>query len=139
MSDRSTLLPPESPPFDDREPPSPPESDGDHGDDGGHGLVRVAIAANQSEAEFLQQILASEGIPSMLTRSRGFDVPDFLAAGPRDILVDRRQELDAREALLQTGHLDNSAEITGPDPLRLLAALLLVVGVVAVVLWIGFG
>ena len=49
--------------------------------------VRVASARNQAEAEFLQELLREEGIPSMLRRSAGFDVPDFLAAGPRDVLV----------------------------------------------------
>ena len=48
-------------------------------------LVRVAAARHQAEAEFLQGLLLEEGIPSMMRRSGGFDVPDFLAAGPRDI------------------------------------------------------
>lgn len=136
MSDRSTILPPDLPPAFDGPPPELPGGE-DPGDGGGHGLVRVAIAANQAEAEFLQQLLAAEGIPSMVTRSRGFDVPDFLAAGPRDILVERRLELDAREALLQTGHLSNGAEITGPDPLRLLAVLLIAIAIGAAVVWLG--
>ena len=35
----------------------------------------------------------------MLRRSGGFDVPDFLAAGPRDIVVPQSGALAAREAL----------------------------------------
>jgi hypothetical protein len=35
----------------------------------------------------LEGLLLEEGIPSLVRRSGGFDVPDFLAAGPRDILV----------------------------------------------------
>jgi hypothetical protein len=35
----------------------------------------------------------------MLRRSGGFDVPDFLAAGPRDVLVPQSGALAAREAL----------------------------------------
>ena len=35
----------------------------------------------------IQGLLLEEGIPSLARRSGGFDVPDFLAAGPRDILV----------------------------------------------------
>ena len=50
-------------------------------------LVRVAGGRNQSEAELVQGILLNHGIPSVLRRTRGFDVPDFLAAGPRDVLV----------------------------------------------------
>nr|MDQ4040232.1 hypothetical protein [Actinomycetota bacterium] len=50
-------------------------------------LVRVAGGRNQAEAEFIQGLLLEEGVPSILRRSAGFDVPDFLAAGPRDVMV----------------------------------------------------
>jgi hypothetical protein len=50
-------------------------------------LVKVGSARNQPEAEMLENLLLEEGIPSLIRRSGGFDVPDFLAAGPRDILV----------------------------------------------------
>jgi hypothetical protein len=50
-------------------------------------LVRVAGARHQAEAELLQNMLLEEGIPSLVRRSGGFDVPDFLASGWRDILV----------------------------------------------------
>jgi hypothetical protein len=50
-------------------------------------LVRVATARNQAEAEMLEGLLLEEGIPSLVRRTGGFDVPDFLAGGPRDILV----------------------------------------------------
>jgi hypothetical protein len=49
--------------------------------------VRVAFTRNEAESDLVQNILLEEGIPSMAKRTRGFDVPDFLAAGPRDILV----------------------------------------------------
>ena len=49
--------------------------------------VRVASAGNLAEAELIQGILLEEGIPSVAAAERGFDVPDFLAAGPRDVLV----------------------------------------------------
>src|SRR4051795_8897252 len=49
--------------------------------------VRIASAGNLAEAELIQGILLEEGIPSVQRRMRGFDVPDFLAAGPRDVLV----------------------------------------------------
>lgn len=62
-------------------------------------LVKVARAENQTEAEFIEGMLLEEGIPSMLRRSRGFDVPDFLAAGPRDVLVPQSAVQAAREAL----------------------------------------
>ena len=62
-------------------------------------LVRVAGGRNQAEAELIQNILLEEGIPSILRRTAGFDVPDFLAAGPRDVLVPESGALAAREAL----------------------------------------
>lgn len=118
-------------------PPSPPVGGGDGGGgDGGDGLVRVAVARHLSEAEFLQGLLAAEGIPSLLRRTAGFDVPDFLAAGPRDVLVNRRDEADARDVLLQSG-----AELTigtgAPiRPLRLLAVLIGAAALVLLVVWI---
>jgi hypothetical protein len=61
--------------------------------------VRVATAQNQPEAELVQGLLLEAGVPSLVRRSGGFDVPDFLAAGPRDILVPRGGEEAAREVL----------------------------------------
>jgi hypothetical protein len=49
--------------------------------------VRVAFTRNQAESDLVQNMLLEEGIPSMTKRTRGFDVPDFLAAGPRDVYV----------------------------------------------------
>jgi hypothetical protein len=62
-------------------------------------LVRVARAQHQAEAELIQNLLLEEGIPSMTRRSGGFDVPDFLAAGPRDVLVPQSGADAARELL----------------------------------------
>lgn len=42
---------------------------------------------NLAEGELVQGILLEEGIPSILRRSGGFDVPDMIAAGPRDVMV----------------------------------------------------
>lgn len=62
-------------------------------------LVKVARAQSQPEAEFIQGLLLEEGIPSMNRRSVGSDVPDFLAAGARDVLVPAAGADVAREAL----------------------------------------
>src|SRR5919201_1943582 len=61
--------------------------------------VRVASARNLAEAELIQGMLLEEGIPSVQRRTRGFDVPDFLAAGPRDILVPEAGAEAARDLL----------------------------------------
>jgi hypothetical protein len=78
-------------------PPSQPRrinADYAHGD-----LVKVARTQNQAEAEFVEALLAELGIPSMLRRSPGADLPDYLAAGPRDVLVPESGAQAAREAL----------------------------------------
>jgi hypothetical protein len=62
-------------------------------------LMRVATARNQPEAEMLEGLLLEQGIPSLVRRSGGFDVPDFLASGPRDILVPASGAELAREVL----------------------------------------
>ena len=50
-------------------------------------LVRVAGGRNQVEAEMIQNLLIEEGVPSIMLRTAVFDVPEFLAAGPWDVLV----------------------------------------------------
>ena len=62
-------------------------------------LVKVACAANQAEAELLQGLLRTADVRSTTRRTPGFDVPDFLAAGPRDVLVEARDLGRAREVL----------------------------------------
>ncbi len=62
-------------------------------------LVKVVGARNQAEAELLQGMLLEEGVPSLMRRSGGFDVPDFLASGPRDILVPSSGASAARDIL----------------------------------------
>jgi hypothetical protein len=98
-------------------------------------LVPVAGARNQAEAEFIQALLLEQGVPSVLRRSAGFDVPDFLAAGPRDVLVPQSGVMTAREVLLQAELI--SAEPTGPpvSPVRLLIGLLVALAVGAAVVW----
>jgi len=61
--------------------------------------VRVATARHQAEADLIESLLREAGIPALVRRSGGFDVPDFLAAGPRDVLVPESGALAARETL----------------------------------------
>jgi hypothetical protein len=101
-------------------------------------LVRVAAARHQAEAEMLQNLLLDAGVPSLVRRSGGFDVPDFLAAGPRDVLVPRAGAAAAREALGRDEPLPASApgpvgEGRAPAWVRAMAVALavLIVAVVA--------
>jgi hypothetical protein len=101
-------------------------------------LVYVAYARNQAEGEFIQGLLLEEGVPSLLRRSAGFDVPDFLAAGPRDVLVPQSGETVAREVLLQADLISTAPVDRGlVDPKRLLLGLLAGIAVVLLVLWLG--
>ena len=99
-------------------------------------LVTVATGRNQAEADFVANILLEEGVPSLVRRSRGFDVPDMLAAGPRDILVPQSGETAAREILLQHD-LHDRGGAAAPAPGRVLAGLLAGIGVVALIVWVG--
>ncbi len=100
-------------------------------------LVRVAGGRNQAEAELIQGLLLEQGVPSLLRRSAGFDVPDFLAAGPRDVLVPASGADVARETLLET---ELAGDAAGAAPIRagrVLAGLLAALLVVALVAWLG--
>lgn len=99
-------------------------------------LVTVAMGRNQAEADLVANLLLEEGVPSLVRRSRGFDVPDMLAAGPRDILVPRSGETAAREILLQHD-LHDRGRAEPPAPGRVLAGLLLAVAIVALIVWVG--
>jgi hypothetical protein len=79
-------------------------------------LVRVAGAAQQPEADMISGLLLEQGVPSVVRRSAGFDVPDFLAAGPRDILVPESGVQTAREALYGAGFGSELAISSRPDP-----------------------
>jgi hypothetical protein len=95
----------------------------------------VVGARNQAEAEFIQGLLLEEGVPSVLKRSAGFDVPDFLAAGPRDVLVPQAGLRTAREVLLEAELIDERP--TGVvAPVRLMLALLGALLVGALLVWL---
>jgi hypothetical protein len=102
-------------------------------------LVRVAGARHQAEAEFVQGMLLEEGIPSMLRRTRGFDVPDMLAAGPRDVMVPASGAAAAREVLLQAELIEDepAASQAVDSPARLLVGLLALIALVGVIAWVG--
>jgi hypothetical protein len=102
--------------------------------------VRVAFTRNQAESDLVQNILLEEGIPSMARRSRGFDVPDFLAAGPRDILVPASGADAARDVLREV----DVAETVEPAPggasaalgFKIALALLCGGGLAALIAWL---
>jgi hypothetical protein len=99
--------------------------------------VKVGFARNLAEAQLIQGMLLEEGIPSYERRSRGFDVPDFLAAGPRDILVPAAGAEAARGLLADTGeHLLAPEAESAENPARLLAGILIALAIGALVIWL---
>jgi hypothetical protein len=103
-------------------------------------LIRVTGARNLADGEMIQGILLDQGIPSMLRRARGFDVPDFLAAGPRDVLVPESGYEAARDVLsgadmLSTEGPPGSLPGIG-SPLRLAVGILVAVGLAALVVYL---
>jgi hypothetical protein len=99
-------------------------------------LVRVAGGRNQAEAELIQGLLLEWGVPSVLRRTAGFDVPDFLAAGPRDVLVPEAGAEAAREVLLQADLAPTTAERSGPRPFVLAAVVALGGAAAALLAWL---
>jgi hypothetical protein len=103
-------------------------------------LMRVTGAQNLADGEMIQGILLEQGIPSLLRRARGFDVPDFLAAGPRDVLVPAsgyeraRELLRGADLLTAEGSADSLPGIG--SPLRLAVGVLVAVGVAFVLVFL---
>jgi hypothetical protein len=95
-------------------------------------LVKVAWARNQAEAELIAGLLLEEGIPSVAKRAPGFDVPDFLAAGPRDIFVAASGVDNARDILGAQEGYERPPREPMPAWVRGLALLLVLVTVTLV-------
>lgn len=98
----------------------------------------------------LQGLLSEAGIPSVLKRSLGFDNPDFLSSGPRDVMVNESDAERAREVLadvLIEDERDEAAELEGerrlargespgPSPARLAFWILAVAAAGFLLLWL---
>jgi hypothetical protein len=71
--------------------------------------VKLAAAPDESVALLMDGVLKDAGIPSLIQRAAGFDAPDFLAAGPRDVLVPGSLVEEARQVLEDTTGLGSYA------------------------------
>jgi hypothetical protein len=71
--------------------------------------VKVAAAPDESVAGLMEGVLNDAGIPSLIQRAPGFDAPDFLSAGPRDVLVPDSMAEEARQVLEDTTGLGSYA------------------------------
>ena len=101
-------------------------------------LVKVAWGRNQPETELIQNLLLEEGVPSIARRSQGFDVPDFLAAGPRDVMVPESGAAVAREALF-AADIEPAQELEGLSRAQAVRITLAVVGGAALAALIAWG
>ena len=113
-------------------------------------MVKVAFARNQAEAEMLQGLLSEASIPSVLKRSFGFDNPDFLSSGPRDVMVNAGDAQRAKDLLAETMIEDEGDEVAelegerrfargetgGPSPARLAFWILAVAAGGFLLLWL---
>lgn len=84
-------------------------------------MVKVAFARTQPEAELLQGLLAEADIPSLLKRSAGFDNPDFLPSGPRDVFVSQAHAKRAKQVLAEVLVEDEGDEAAELEEERRLA------------------
>jgi 3-oxoacyl-[acyl-carrier protein] reductase len=101
-------------------------------------LVKVASAANEAEAEFVRGVLLAAGVPSVVRRSADADVPDYLAAGARDVLVPSYLAETARQLLPHTDCEPATPRSEVFDsPLRVAAGVALLCVGVALVIWLG--
>ena len=105
-------------------------------------LVRVTGGRNLADSELIQGILLDQGIPSLLRRTRGFDVPDFLAAGPRDVLVPESGFEEARRLLSDADLLTVEAppgSMPGVgSPARLALGLAIAFVLAIAIVWVAF-
>ena len=71
--------------------------------------IKVAVAPNETLALLMDGVLRDAGVPALIQRAPGFDAPDFLAAGPRDVLVPGSLAGEARRILSDTTGLGSYA------------------------------
>lgn len=71
--------------------------------------TKVAAAPNETDALLMEGVLKDAGVPTLIQRASGFDVPDFLASGPRDVLVPGPLVEEARRLLEDTTGLGSYA------------------------------
>ena len=104
-------------------------------------LVKVAYARDQSEAELLQGLLRDADVGSIVRRAPGFDVPDFLAAGPRDVLVAASDVPVATDVLrpVDPGEPEPPSQMRRDRPSRVLAGLLIAAALLALVVCVVAG
>lgn len=70
--------------------------------------IKVGSAPNESMALMMEGLLRGADIPVLIRRPTGFDAPDFLGGGPRELLVPEDALPEAREILEDTTGVGSS-------------------------------
>jgi hypothetical protein len=71
--------------------------------------AKVAYAPNEATAGLMEGLLRETGIAVLVQRATGFDAPEFLAAGPRELMVPETELAEARRILEDTTGLGSLA------------------------------
>ena len=71
--------------------------------------MKVAAAPDESSAVLMEGLLKDADIPLLIQRAPGLDAPDFLSAGPRDLLVPASLLGEAKQVLEDTTGLGSYA------------------------------
>jgi len=100
-------------------------------------LRRAALAMNQAEADMLEDMLRSEGIPCVVRRSQRADLPDFGASGQREILVPEGGLAAARE-LLNVDSQQPAAGYGSAVPVAAFVVAGIVLAILAIVIFLAF-
>jgi len=79
---------------------------------------------------------ARGGSPEHAPPQCRFDVPDFLAAGPRDVLVARSGESTARQVLLEAEIVKPGSTVPQTAPVRMFAGMLVALVAASLILWL---
>ena len=64
--------------------------------------MKVAATPNETSALLMEGLLKDADIPSLIQRAPGFDAPDILSAGPRDVLMPASLLGEAKQVLEDT-------------------------------------
>jgi hypothetical protein len=98
-------------------------------------LARWPTRATSPKAELLQGLLRSADVSSVVRRAPDFDVPEFLSAGPREVLVAASDVPVARDVRRESTPGEPEPPLHSGDdrPSRALAGLLVAVALVGLV------
>jgi hypothetical protein len=102
-------------------------------------LVAVKTVGNRAEAEMLRDMLLGEGVPTLIRPARSFDTTfTTLGMGAHEVLVRKSGYETAYELVHgEPPPLRSPASRSRPEPGNLLAVVLIGIGLIAFLVWLG--